>query len=146
MASSCKKESELEKDKNDIKAYLQANGIEAQMKQNVYYVVMEEGTGLLCEPGDVVACKYTSWPIDDPDKVIETTGDRRALEVSLPSVVPNSSYGNMAGLQIALVGMREGGRLMCYVPASLAYKASDVDGQAFGNIRLEVELCKVHKE
>lgn len=140
--ASCKKdESDLSKDKKVIKAYLVENGIDAQEYKNVYYVVLEEGSGAQCKGGDKVACKYRLTTVDHPDKVIDQT-DVHAFQCDLPEQVP-TGYGIIPGFQIALTTMKEGGKSVFYIPAALAYGNDRFGDDDRANLIYEIELCEI---
>lgn len=139
---SCKKETQLEQDKDAIKEYLRDNGIQAETTQNVYYVVLKEGTGAKCNAGDDVAYKYKVSTMSHPDVIVDQT-EKMAVTCKLPLVVPNSQLKETMGLQVALTTMREGGKSRFYVPASLGYGDAEFGGETNAHLVYEVELCEI---
>jgi len=145
LLSSCKKDSQLDDDKNDIKKYLQENGIQAQKTdRSLYYVVVEEGTGQQCKEGDKVAIKYKVTSISYPNDIIDQT-TKHAYECQVPTTVPNSYADIIMGLQMGLITMREGGKSIFYIPSSYAYGSKEIGSnkETYANLIFECELCEI---
>lgn len=141
----CKKdEMQIDKDKNTIKKYLKEHNIEAQYKDNVYYVENVVGSGDQCNSGDTVAIKYTVKSLKNPSEVlIERT--QIADEIILPYTLATGS-SVILGLQVGLPTMKEGGKTTFYIPASYAYGADTLkNNETYANLIYDVELCEVIK-
>lgn len=143
-AVSCKKDTQLDKDKDAIIEYLNSNNIITQSLNNVYYEVLEEGDGDQCKAGDFVAYKYRYSTVAHPDYYIDTYTDF-AARVQLAKDVPSASCSLPYGCQIALTTMREGGKSRFYIPSSLAYGSSAIgsNGEVDANLIFEIELCEI---
>ena len=144
MASAaCKKEElQIDKDKDLIKEYLDLHNIEAQFKDNIYYVEKVVGTGEQCEWGDTVAIKYTISTIKHPETILEQKLNI-ADEIILPKALTNNTHV-LAGLQVGLPTMKEGGQTTFYIPATYAYGADTLkNNETYANLIFDVELCEI---
>ena len=141
--SSCKKESQLDEDKDTIVKYLKRNGIDYQKKDNIYYHVITEGTGEECNAGDTVALKYRLSLVSDESAGIDSSLVK-AVDFTLPTVVPTSIEGGLlTGVQIGLTTMRVGGKSKFYIPSVYGYGSSEIAGETYANLIFYVELCAI---
>ncbi len=142
-SSACKKEElQIDKDKDLIKEYLEQHNIEAKTRDHIYYVENVVGTGEQCEMGDTVAIKYTISTIKNPDTILDQKTNI-AEQIILPrALTTNTSV--LAGLQVGLPTMKEGGKTTFYIPATYAYGADTLkNNETYANLIFDVELCEI---
>jgi len=103
------------------------------------YKVLQEGTGITPGPEDVVTVHYTG-------KTIDGTKFDSSFDRGEPAQfrVSNVIRGWVEGLQL----MKEGSRVMLYIPYDLAYGERGAGNiiKPFETLIFEVELLKVTKE
>lgn len=87
-----------------------------------------EGTGLQALPGAVVSLLYVGRLSDG------TVFDSSEAHNNEPLVFQLGAPGIIAGFQIGVNGMREGGERRIAIPASLGYGAEDVTDPTTGNV------------
>lgn len=143
VSAACKKEElQIDKDKDLIKEYLNEHQIEAQYKDHIYYVEKVVGTGEQCESGDTVHIKYTISTIKNPETILEQKLDF-AEELILPKMLTTNTR-IIAGLQVGLPTMKEGGKTTFYIPATYAYGADTLkNNEVYANLIFDVELCEI---
>lgn len=105
---------------------------------------VEVGTGVAAAPGSVISVLYTGRLADG------TVFDSSAMHDNQPLVFQLGAPGIIAGFQIGVNGMKEGGKRAMQIPPSLGYGGEDIrdpEGKVVipGNSMLvfEVELVKV---
>lgn len=104
------------------------------------------GTGLQAEPGDTVSVLYTGKLTDG------TVFDSSAAHGNEPLVFTLGTQNLIAGFQIGVNGMKEGGERLLAIPPALGYGAQeikDANGKvlipANSTIVFDVQLVKVQK-
>ena len=102
------------------------------------------GTGAVAAPGDTVSVLYVGQLPDG------TIFDSSAAHGNQPLVFTLGAQGLIAGFQIGVNGMKEGGERMLAIPPSLGYGAQDVKDAsgkviipANSTIIFDVKLVKV---
>ena len=103
------------------------------------YKVLQEGTGITPGPEDVVTVHYTGKTIDGTK--FDSSYDRgEPAQFRVSNVI----RGWVEGLQL----MKEGSRVMLYIPYDLAYGERGAGNiiKPFETLIFEVELLKVTKE
>ncbi len=102
------------------------------------------GTGVTAAPGSVVSVLYKGMLSDG------TVFDSSEMHDNEPLVFQLGAPGIIAGFQIGVNGMKEGGRRAMQIPPALGYGGEDVrdpEGKvvipANSTLRFEVELVKV---
>lgn len=142
MAPSCKKDTQLDDDKDKIKAFLAERNIETTEYKNIFYYTITEGDGAQCQPGDRVACKYILTTLSNPDVIVDQQ-TKKAWECSLPTTVPDPYFDMITGFQIALTCLREGQRCRFYMPSTLCYGDINFQGEENCCLIYEIELCEI---
>jgi FKBP-type peptidyl-prolyl cis-trans isomerase len=102
------------------------------------------GTGPLAEPGNVVSVLYVGKLQDG------TVFDSSAAHDNKPLIFTLGQPGLIAGFQIGINGMKEGGERLLAIPPSLGYGAEDVKDDkgnviipANSTLLFDVKLVKV---
>ena len=98
-----------------LQNYLTTNNITASQKNGMYYVITSQGAGSspnLC----------SSISVDYVGKLINGTSDGAEFDASKPNNPFVSSLNNLiAGWQLVLPLVKEGGTVTLYIPPSLGY-------------------------
>ena len=105
---------------------------------NLQMELLEVGSGVLPEPGQVVVVHYTGW-LTDGTKFDSSVDRNEAFEVS-------AGVGQViAGWDMVLVRMRVGDKMKVSIPPELGYGASGVNGVIPPNSTLifEMELVEL---
>lgn len=119
---------QIDAEADTIKAYLDANGINAQQtEEGLYYEIKEEGTGDYPENGQRVSVNYTGYVLDGT--MFDSSIEEDAREAGLFN--PNRPYepypftlGNgevIQGWDIGIALLKEGGKAKLVIPSPLAY-------------------------
>lgn len=119
----------------DIDAYLSENGIQANTDEQtgIRYVIEDQGEGLMPYILDSVTISYTEKLLADGTVVGSETSVKR-------------SWGSLiAGIQLPLLKLQEGGTATAYVPSFYAYGQAGTDNvPANATLIIEVELVEIH--
>ncbi|SNR46272.1 FKBP-type peptidyl-prolyl cis-trans isomerase [Lutibacter agarilyticus] len=135
---SCNKDEENEylgQTEDDIIQYIEDNNLDAtRTKNGVYYVIDEEGEGSFPFEDAYVTVKYTGYFLDG--KEFDASGTNGAM-FDLLAVIPGFSEG--------IVNFNNGSSGTMFIPPSLGYGASGVNGFIPGGAVLifDVEVVKI---
>ncbi|MBU2946031.1 FKBP-type peptidyl-prolyl cis-trans isomerase [Zobellia uliginosa] len=123
------------KNEQDIKAYVEANGLDATRSESgLYYVVEEEGTGERPTINSSVTVAYKGYFLDG-DVFDESSSEGATFP--LQRVI--------AGWTEGIRYFKEGGNGILLVPAALAYGDAGVSGIPGGSaLVFEVNLLEVN--
>ncbi|MEQ8472798.1 MAG: FKBP-type peptidyl-prolyl cis-trans isomerase [Marinoscillum sp.] len=142
-------------DGEEIDAYLEKEGIEAQTTESgLRYVITEEGSGPTAEPGDVVKVHYEGRVLDGPyfDTSVEEVARREGLYDERrapygPFEFPIGQGRVIKGWDEGIALIKEGGKGTLYIPSPLAYgsRAAGPAIQPFSILVFDVEVVEVIK-
>ena len=118
-----------------IDEYLSEEGIIAEIDESgLRYVIIEEGEGSRPVAGSTISVKYRGTLLSDNSLFDENT---EGIELRLSLVI--------AGWQIGIPLIREGGKIMLYIPSLLGYgcggSGSSIPSNA--NLIFEVEIIEI---
>ncbi|ELR70921.1 FKBP-type peptidyl-prolyl cis-trans isomerase (rotamase) [Fulvivirga imtechensis AK7] len=123
------------KELKDIDAYLSENGIQANTDEQtgIRYVIEDQGEGLMPYILDSVTISYT-------EKLLAN-----GTVVGSESSVKRSWGSLIAGIQLPLLKIQEGGTATAYVPSFYAYGQGGTGNvPANATLIIEVELVEIH--
>ena len=123
------------KNEQDIKAYIEANSLDATRSESgLYYVVEEEGTGERPTINSSVTVAYKGYFLDG-DVFDESSSEGATFPLQ----------GVIAGWTEGIRYFKEGGNGILLVPAALAYGDAGVSGIPGGSaLVFEVNLLEVN--
>lgn len=130
---SCEKETPLEKEDAEIKAYIDENGIITEPTYSgLYYIETLKGTGASADGGDLVKVKYSGTFLDGEEF------DSGVYEFIL------GAGRVIRGWDEGISYMNEGGKATLIIPSSLAYGSyGSGDIPAYAPLLFEVELMDI---
>ena len=140
--ASCKKESQLDEDKDVIESFLKNNGVSYEEHNNIFYTVIQEGTGEECKAGDTIAVKFRLSLMSNEQKALDSSLVK-AVDFYMPASVPTYDDGLLPGVQIGMTTMKVGGKSKFYIPSSYGYGSSEIGGETYANLIYYVELCAI---
>ncbi len=153
MAFSCDDNSDhlhKEKEMRLLRQYLEAKNITAEPESNgLYFIPIDEGSGIKPEKDHWVIIRYTAKTIND--NIFDTTDEKVAISNNIYSA--SIFYGDkrlplastaIAGVREGLMMMREGGHATLIIPSHLGY-GSAVMGRLppYSTLIYDIELVKV---
>lgn len=106
----------------------QATATTTEQVNNVQGQDITAGTGLEAKPGDTVSVLYEGRFTDG------TLFDSSAANGNNPLTFVLGSQGIIAGFQIGVRGMKEGGERLLAIPPSLGYGGEDVKDPTTGRV------------
>ena len=120
VMTSCNPSKKLEREENEnILNYLSTNSnLNFELKASgLYYLEVEEGSGLMPVMHDTAYVKYTG-------KLLDGTVFDSNVETSDTLIVPVDEGWLISGVDEGITYMKEGGKSMLLIPSKLAYGPS----------------------
>ena len=153
MAFSCDDNSDhlqKEKEMRLLRQYLEAKNITTEPESSgLYFIPINEGSGIKPEKDHWVIIRYTAKTIND--NIFDTTDEKVAISNNIYSA--SIIYGdkrlplesaNIAGVREGLLLMREGGRATLIIPSHLGYGSTGIGRlPAYSTLIYDIELVKV---
>ncbi len=153
MALSCDDNSDhlqKEKEMRLIKQYLEAKNITAEPESSgLYFIPVDEGTGIKPETGHWVITRYTAKTIND--KIFDTTDEKVAKSNNIYS--SSVMYGDrrfslestrIAGVREGLMMMREGASATLIIPSHLGFGSVGTGNiPPYSSLIFDIELVRV---
>jgi len=153
MAFSCDDNSDhlqKEKEMRLLRQYLEAKNITTEPESSgLYFIPINEGSGIKPEKDHWVIIRYTAKTIND--NIFDTTDEKVAISNNIYSAsiiygnkrLPLAS-ANIAGVREGLMMMREGGRATLIIPSRLGYGSAGAGRvPAYSTLIYDIELVKV---
>jgi len=144
---------QIAKDAKIIEDYLIEKGVEAQSTpEGLYYVITQEGNGVVPENGNTVVVNYTGKLLDGTMFDSSVEEDAKAGEVynegrdyNKPFDFPLGQGRVIKGWDIGIALLSKGAKATLYIPSNLAYGARGSGAKIGSNavLMFDVELVDI---